>query len=69
MFERKISREILKTIGVYEPSNLDQERFIQRFKIDKLGLTKKLACFVCIPAFRKFLQIKLEGVLEDDKSS
>ena len=65
MFEKKISKEMLKVLGILEPTTLDQQRFIDRFKIDQLGMGKKLACFVGLPALRKFLDIKLEGVLDD----
>lgn len=67
MFENKIAKECLKCLGILEPSQLDVTRFIDRFKIDKLGLSKKLGLYVSIPAFRKFLDIKLDGVLNDDK--
>lgn len=65
MFETKIAKETLKCLGVIEPSKLDITRFIDRFKIHKLGIGKKLSLYVAIPAFRKFLDIKLEGVVDD----
>ena len=65
MFETKIAKECLKCIGILEPTQLDVSRFCDRFKLDQLGLTKKLGLYVSLPAFRKFLDIKLEGVLHD----
>ena len=65
MFEGKIAKETLKCLGILEPSQLDITRFVDRFKIDKLGIGKKLSLYVAIPAFRKFLDIKLEGVIDD----
>ena len=64
MFEKKIASEILRCIAVENPDNLDVERFIQRFAIDKLGLSRKLLLYVSLPAFRNFLSIKLDGVLD-----
>tara|TARA_Y100001970_G_C14065414_1_gene766424 strand:- start:829 stop:1032 length:204 start_codon:yes stop_codon:yes gene_type:complete len=67
MFEKKISKEMLKCIGILEVSQLDLQRFIDRFKINNLPLSRKLILYVSIPAFRKFLDIKLEGVLKDEE--
>lgn len=65
MFENKISKEMLKVIGILEPTKLDQQRFIDRFKIDQMGIGKKMMCFVGLPALRKFLDLKLEGIIDD----
>jgi hypothetical protein len=65
MLEKKIAKESLKCLGILEPTQLDVVRFTDRFKISNLGLSKKLMLFVAIPAFRKFLDIKLEGVIDD----
>tara|TARA_B110000495_G_C22692459_1_gene408066 strand:+ start:125 stop:325 length:201 start_codon:yes stop_codon:yes gene_type:complete len=65
MLEPKISKEILRTLGILEPSDLDITRFISRFKIDQLGFSKKLGLFVALPALRKFLDIKLDGVIDE----
>lgn len=68
MFERKIARDTLRLFGLQNVDKLDEARFIQRFKIDKMPLSKKLIAFVGLPAFRKFLDIKLEGVIDEDKT-
>ena len=65
MLENKIAKECMKLIGILEPTQLDVTRFVDRFKLDKIGVTKKLGLFVALPAFRKFLDIKLDGVIDE----
>lgn len=65
MLENKIAKECMKLIGILEPTQLDVTRFVDRFKLDKIGVTKKLGLFVALPALRKFLDIKLDGVIDE----